>query len=113
MKKKIKHLTQGLHNAVKPLLNPFREKGDFARRTALTWNPLSVDPEASRFSSYAAYNGTSVFRPLASNLSVDGELIEAHEQLRQQILGQQERSFGRRTYWNRVAVPCVFYRIYD
>lgn len=52
------------------------------------WNPLSSDPVASRFSSYAAFNGTSVIRPFAPQRSADTELLEAHEQLRQQILGQ-------------------------
>ncbi|UVT20343.1 MAG: YqcI/YcgG family protein [Nitrospira sp.] len=52
------------------------------------WNPLSVDPVASRFSSYAAFDGTSVRKPLAPELSIDAQLIDAHEQLRQQILGQ-------------------------
>ncbi len=52
------------------------------------WNPLSVDPMASRFSSYAAFDGTSVTRPFAPQHSVDIKLIEAHAQLRQQILDQ-------------------------
>ncbi len=52
------------------------------------WNPLSVDPVADRFSSYAAFKGTAVTRPLAPELPVDAELVNAHDQLRQQILGQ-------------------------
>lgn len=63
-------------------------KGDSDRSTARPWNPLSVDPVASRFSSYAAFNGTSVTRPFAPQLSIDTALIDAHEQLRQQIVGQ-------------------------
>jgi FPC/CPF motif-containing protein YcgG len=63
-------------------------KGDSNRSTARPWNPLSVDPVASRFSSYAAFNGKSVTRPFAPHVSVDTALIDAHEQLRQQIVGQ-------------------------
>jgi FPC/CPF motif-containing protein YcgG len=42
----------------------------------------------SRISSYAAFNGKSVTRPLAPEVPIDAELIDAHTQLRQQILGQ-------------------------
>src|ERR1044071_318725 len=52
------------------------------------WNPLSVDPVASRFSSYAAFHGETVIRPFASDIPVHAELIDAHTQLRQQILDQ-------------------------
>ncbi|HWF61923.1 MAG TPA: guanitoxin biosynthesis heme-dependent pre-guanitoxin N-hydroxylase GntA [Nitrospira sp.] len=55
---------------------------------ARQWNPLSSDPTASRFSSYSAFNGKSITRPLAPEIQIDAELIEAHNQLRQQILGQ-------------------------
>ena len=52
------------------------------------WNPLSVDPVAHRFSSYAAFRGTTVIRSLASDLPAGDELTDAHTQLRHQILGQ-------------------------
>lgn len=52
------------------------------------WNPLSTDSRASRFSSYAAFDGKAVTRPLVSNASIDVELIDAHHQLRQQIVDQ-------------------------
>lgn len=55
---------------------------------ASQWNPLSVDPAASQFSSYAAFNGTSITRPFSPEGPVAGELIDAHEQLREQILGR-------------------------
>ncbi|MGC4097414.1 MAG: guanitoxin biosynthesis heme-dependent pre-guanitoxin N-hydroxylase GntA [Nitrospira sp.] len=52
------------------------------------WNPLSIDPTASRFSSYAAFHGKTVIRPFAPDIPVHAELIDAHTQLRQQILDQ-------------------------
>lgn len=52
------------------------------------WNPLTVDPVASRFSSYAAFKGTAVTKPFAPEVPVGAELVNAHDQLRQQILGQ-------------------------
>lgn len=52
------------------------------------WNPLSVDPVASRFSSYAAFHDEAVIRPFASDKPVHTELVDAHTLLRQQILGQ-------------------------
>lgn len=52
------------------------------------WNPLSANSVASQFSSYAAFNGSSVTRPFALEPSVKADLIEAHNQLQQQILGQ-------------------------
>src|SRR6476659_3566017 len=61
---------------------------DAVRSMKRLWNPLSVDPVASRFSSYAAFDGTSVTKPFAPELSIDAQLIDAHDQLRQQILGQ-------------------------
>ncbi|MBC7838615.1 MAG: YqcI/YcgG family protein [Nitrospiraceae bacterium] len=51
------------------------------------WNPLSVDPVASRFSSYAAFQGAAVVRPLVPDVPVDAALIDAHDQLSQQIAG--------------------------
>ena len=53
-------------------------KGDSDRSTARPWNPLSVDPVASQFSSYAAFNGTSVTRPFAPPTAIDTALIDAH-----------------------------------
>jgi len=52
------------------------------------WNPLSVDPRASRFSSYAAFHDETVVRPLAPDVPVNPQLIDAHTQLRQKILDQ-------------------------
>ena len=62
--------------------------GDIARRDRCLWNPLSVDPVARQFSSYAAFQDTAVVRLLAPDVPVDAELTEAHDQLRQQILGE-------------------------
>lgn len=50
------------------------------------WNPLSADPVARQFSSYAAFKDDKVIRPLAP--AIDRELTDAHSQLRHQILGQ-------------------------
>lgn len=61
---------------------------DIVNSDASLWNPLSADPAASRFSSYAAFNGTTVTRLLAPEVPVDAELVDAHDLLRQQILGQ-------------------------
>lgn len=52
------------------------------------WNPLSVDPVASRFSSYAAFRGERITHPLTPTLPASTELTDAHDQLRHQILGQ-------------------------
>lgn len=62
--------------------------GDIARRDRCLWNPLSVDPVARQFSSYAAFQDTAVVRLLAPDVPVDAELTEAHDQLRQQISGE-------------------------
>lgn len=51
------------------------------------WNPLSTDLVASRFSSYASFDGKEVVTPFAPGRPVDAELTEAHNQLREQILG--------------------------
>ena len=60
---------------------------DSARRDKCLWNPLSVDPVASRFSSYAAFKDATVVRPLIADVPVPPELIDAHDQLCQQITG--------------------------
>jgi FPC/CPF motif-containing protein YcgG len=65
------------------------------------WNPLSVDPVACRFSSYAAFKGTAVTRPFAPEVPVDAELIDAHDQLRQQILGQVYPCTGATAAFNQ------------
>jgi FPC/CPF motif-containing protein YcgG len=70
------------------LRRPFPENGIIANSDRRLWNPLSVDPATNRFSSYAAFNGKSVTRPFDPGVSVNADLIAAHEQLRQQILGQ-------------------------
>ncbi len=70
------------------LINSTRiDGGDTAIRETCLWNPLSVDPVASRFSSYAAFKDTAVVRLLVPDVPVDAELIEAHDQLSQQIAG--------------------------
>lgn len=50
------------------------------------WNPLSLDPVATRFSSYAAFKGQAIVRPLEPDIPVNAELTDAHNELRQQIL---------------------------
>jgi FPC/CPF motif-containing protein YcgG len=62
------------------------DSGDISRRNKSLWNPLSVDPVASQFSSYAAFQDTAVVRPLAPDVPVDAELTDAHDQIRRQIL---------------------------
>ena len=61
--------------------------GDTARPDKCLWNPLSGDPVASQFSSYAAFKDTAVVRPLVSDILVEADLIDAHDQLNQQIAG--------------------------
>jgi FPC/CPF motif-containing protein YcgG len=69
-----------------------------------SWNPLSSDPVASQFSSYASFNGKAVTRPFSAEVPVNRELLHAHEQLRQAILGQfypctgAISAFNQRTY---------------
>ena len=50
--------------------------GDIVRRDTCLWNPLSVDPVASQFSSYAAFQDTTVVRPLVPDVPVDAELTD-------------------------------------
>lgn len=50
------------------------------------WNPLSADPVARQFSSYAAFKDDKIIR--SPTRTVDRELTDAHGQLRHQILGQ-------------------------
>ena len=83
-----------------PKNTPLSEN-DIARGDKRLWNPLSVDPVASRFSSYAAFQDTAVVRPLAPDVSVDAELINAHDQLRHQILGQFYPCIGALSAFNR------------
>lgn len=59
--------------------------GDTASYDRGLWNPLSVDPVASQFSSYAGFQNTAVVRPLVPDVPLDAGLIDAHEQLSQQI----------------------------
>lgn len=63
------------------------DDGDNARCERRMWNPLSVDPLASQYSSYAAFKDTRVVRPLVPDVPVDAELIGAHDQLIQWIAG--------------------------
>ena len=80
------------------------EGGESAGQNTCRWNPLSVDPVARQFSSYAAFQGRAVVRPLAPDVPVDAELVEAHDQLREQILGNfypctgAILAFGRKSY---------------
>jgi len=60
-------------------------RGDTASYDRGLWNPLSVDPVASQFSSYASFQNTAVVRPLVPDVPLDAGLIDAHEQLSQQI----------------------------
>jgi FPC/CPF motif-containing protein YcgG len=70
------------------LINSIRaDGGDTDGRDKCPWNPLSVDPVASQYSSYAAFQDTKIVRPLIPEVSVDAELIDAHDQLIQQIAG--------------------------
>ncbi len=65
------------------------------------WNPLSTDPVASRFSSYAAFHDETVIRPLAPDIPVHAELIDAHTQLRQKILDQFYPCVGATSTFSR------------
>ena len=76
------------------LINSICTDGDTARRDNCLWNPLSVDPVASRFSSCAAFKDTAVVRPLVPDVPVDAELTDAHDQLRQQICGDDYPCVG-------------------
>lgn len=67
---------------------PLSDNGSTGKTHNELRNPLSVDPVASRFSSYAAFNGTAITRPYAPDVPIDAELVAAHTQLRQQIVGQ-------------------------
>ena len=67
---------------------PAIENGNTGKDHARQWNPLSTDPAARRFSSYAAFDGTAITRPLTPDVSIDAELIDAHNQLRQRILDE-------------------------
>ena len=67
------------------------------------WNPMSVDPVARQHSSYACYRGTAVVRPLAPETPVDAALVEGHDQLRQQILGDGFPCIGARSAFTRKA----------
>ena len=70
------------------LINSTRtDGGNIATHDTCLWNPLSVDPAARQFSSYAAFKDTAVVRPLVPDVPVDAELIDAHDQLSQQIAG--------------------------
>ena len=75
--------------------------GDIARRDRCLWNPLSVDPVARQFSSYAAFQDTAVVRLLVSDVPVDPELTEAHDQLRQQIFGEYYPCVGAHSAFAR------------
>jgi FPC/CPF motif-containing protein YcgG len=82
------NVSQHLTNDVTPPPSPFIVKDNFVGSAEHRRNPLSADPVGSRLSSYAAFNGKTVTRPFAPEAPIDAELLQAHEQLRQQILGQ-------------------------
>jgi FPC/CPF motif-containing protein YcgG len=70
---------------------PLSASRGIVRSDTRPWNPLALDPVASRFSSYAAFKNEAITRPLVPDVPdvpVDVELADAHSQLRQQILGQ-------------------------
>jgi hypothetical protein len=67
---------------------PLPENGVLADSDKRLWNPLSIDPVASRFSSYAAFRDETVIRPFAPEAPVHADLIDAHTRLREKILGQ-------------------------
>lgn len=81
------NITRHLHDNSIRLLPPPSVNGDSAKDTEQRWNPLAVDPIASRFSSYAAFSGKEIITPFAPDRPVDANLTDAHDQLRQQILG--------------------------
>jgi uncharacterized protein len=66
-----------------------------------SWNPLSSDSVANQFSSYAAFNGKSVTRPFAPEAPIARDLLHAHDQLRQQILGQSYPCTGAISAFNQ------------
>lgn len=80
---------------------PLSGNGVMADSDKHPWNPLSFDPTACRFSSYAAFNGTTVTRPLAPQVPADAELVDAHDLLRQQILGQFYPCIGAISAFNQ------------
>jgi uncharacterized protein len=82
------NVSQHLPNDVTPLPSPLIGKHDSAGSAEHRCNPLSADPVGSRLSSYAAFNGKTVTRPFAPEVPIDAELLDAHDRLRQQILGQ-------------------------
>lgn len=76
--------------------------GDLAQPNDRPWNPLAVDPVASRLSSYAAYQGATTVRPLRPDAPVDRTLADAHEHIRLQILGEGYPCVGARSAFNRL-----------
>lgn len=100
---------------------------DIASSDKRQWNPLSIDPVASRFSSYAAFHDETVIRPLAPDIPIHAELIDAHTHLRQKILGQfypcvgATSTFSRNSYRfglypelaGEAAVSAVCHDLYD
>ncbi len=106
---------------------PLNGNSGIAGDEARPWNPLSIDPAASQFSSYAAFKNNAITRPLVPNVLIEVELAEAHNQLRQQILGQfypctgAISSFRQKTYRfglypelaGNSAVHAVCYDLYE
>ncbi len=76
--------------------------GDLVNRNDRPWNPLAIDPAASRMSSYAAFQGGATVRPLAPSAAVDPALADAHDQVRRQILGEGYPCVGARSAFNRL-----------
>ncbi len=100
-RQKTDDFTLPLHKAWVPLVPQLCAKGNSARRQERPWNPLSIDPVASRYSSYAAFNGASVTKPLAPEIAVDEKLIKAHQQLREKILDQSYPCTGAVSAFNQ------------
>ena len=76
--------------------------GDIVNRNDRPWNPLAIDPVASRLSSYAAFQGGETVRPLAANRPAEQALCEAHDQVRRQVLGEGYPCVGARSAFNRL-----------
>jgi FPC/CPF motif-containing protein YcgG len=96
---------------VKPDLihSPAIKDSDTENDHALRWNPLSTDPTASRCSSYAAFNGKTITRPLTPAVPIGGELIDAHNQLRERILDQSHPCTGAVSAFSQQCYRFGFY----
>lgn len=105
---KSENITQQLLDNPNRLIPTPNVSHDSARDDEKRWNPLAVDPIASRFSSYAAFNGKEIVTPLVPDRSVDAELIDAHDQLRHQILGHFFRALARSRHSAKRVIVLVY-----